>query len=102
QQPPPPSGEPPAAVATQPAAEPSTTAEATPADDGPRLPKEFVVTLLSSFIEVELTRYWLDHGVEEVVANPPTDYGGLLTMLWLGVIILFMAGMAWMFFRQTR
>ena len=102
QQPPTPSGEPPAAVATQPAAEPSTTAEATPADDGPRLPKEFVVTLLSSFIEVELTRYWLDHGVEEVVANPPTDYGGLLTMLWLGVIILFMAGMAWMFFRQTR
>jgi cell division protease FtsH len=70
--------------------------------DGKRLPKEFVVTLLSSFVEVELSRYWLDHGVEEVEANPPTDYGGLLTLLWLGVIILFMGGMAWMFFRQTR
>ncbi|WP_442482159.1 ATP-dependent zinc metalloprotease FtsH [Aeoliella sp. SH292] len=65
-----------------------------------RLPAKFVVTLMSPYIENELAEFWLSHGVE-VQANPPTDFSGILYMVWFIVSIAFIVGILY-FMRRTR
>jgi cell division protease FtsH len=65
-----------------------------------RMPAKFVVTLMSPWVENELADFWLSHGVE-VQANPPTDFSGILYMVWFIVSIAFIVGILY-FMRRTR
>lgn len=81
---------------------PSEGAAAEASAEEKRLAEDFTVVLLAPYVEMELGRYWLDNGVQEVVANPPADYSTLFTILWLAFIVLFTLGMMWFFTRQAR
>ncbi len=74
--------------------------EGMPKDKDERLNKEFVVTLLSPYIDNDVTKFWLSHGVE-VQSNPPTDFSAILYAIWVAILIAFMIGM-WYFMRRTR
>lgn len=70
------------------------------ADDEQRLEEKFVVTLLSPYVENDLTEFWLANGVD-VRADPPADMGAILYVVWLVLLVAFMVGM-WYFMRRTR
>lgn len=74
--------------------------EPTAKEKAERLQKEFVVTLLSQYIDNDLSEFWLSHGVE-VKSDPPTDYSTFLYAFWVLLLIAFMIGM-WFFMRRTR
>ncbi len=78
----------------------SETMDKSEGEEPERLHKEFVVTLLSPYIEHDTSEFWLAHGVE-VTSNPPTDFSTILYAIWVAILIAFMIGM-WYFMRRTR
>ena len=65
-----------------------------------RLEKKFVVTLMSPWVENELSEFWMSHGVK-IQSSTPTDISSILYAVWVVILISFMIGM-WYFMRRTR
>ncbi len=69
--------------------------------DKPRLPKNFLVTLLSNYVEHEQGEFWLANGVDRITVETPVDYQSILTFVWLALLIGFAVTM-FVMFRRTR
>ncbi len=83
-------------------AEKSESSDEEPIDENTaRLPQNFMVTLLSNYVEYDQGQFWLANGVDEITVEPPVDYQGILTFVWLALLI---GGLVAMFvmFRRTR
>ncbi|QDU57822.1 ATP-dependent zinc metalloprotease FtsH [Aeoliella mucimassa] len=79
----------------------SDTGDGKSATDGEeRINKEFVVTLMSPWVENSLTEFWLAHNVK-LESSLPTDLSSILYAVWVMLLIGFMIGM-WYFMRRTR
>jgi cell division protease FtsH len=66
----------------------------------PRLPKKFVVNLLSPEIDAQLRDELLKKGVE-VTSRPPSDYTQWLLLVWLGLLAFLILG-GWSMARRAR
>jgi cell division protease FtsH len=65
-----------------------------------RLPKRFVVNLLSPEVDAELREELIDAGVA-LTARPPTDFSQVLLLVWLGLLAVLIVG-GWMLARRAR
>lgn len=79
------------------AKQPEAAVEAKPAA---KLPKLFVVSLLSPEIDAELRNELIAAGVD-VTSHPPTDYSQLLLLVWLVVLAALIFG-GWSMARRAR
>jgi cell division protease FtsH len=66
-----------------------------------RVAANFTVTLLSPYVEHVQGEFWLENGVDVVKVEPPVDYQGILTSIWLVLIIVAIASM-FIMYRRTR
>ncbi|HEX2477072.1 MAG TPA: ATP-dependent zinc metalloprotease FtsH, partial [Lacipirellulaceae bacterium] len=65
-----------------------------------RLPKKFIVNLLSPEVDAELRKSLIDAGVD-VTSRPPTDYSQVLLLVWLGLLAFLLIG-GWAMARRAR
>jgi cell division protease FtsH len=65
-----------------------------------RLPKKFVVNLLSPEVDAELRKSLIEAGVD-VTSRPPTDYSQVLLLVWLGLLVFLLIG-GWAMARRAR
>ncbi len=91
---------PPSPTASQKPADRSESEGAQPATSPRRLPKKFVVNLLSPEVDAELRKSLIDAGVD-VTSRPPTDYSQVLLLVWLGLLAFLLIG-GWTMARRAR
>jgi cell division protease FtsH len=91
---------PPSPTASQKPADRSKSEAAQAAASPRRLPKKFVVNLLSPEVDAELRKSLIDAGVE-VTSRPPTDYSQVLLLVWLGLLAFLLIG-GWTMARRAR
>jgi cell division protease FtsH len=90
-------------IAPRTAAESEATGKAAKEDQkGPRrLAQKFAVTLPSDTVDAELRERLLEAGVKPINFHAPTDYSGLLMLVWLGLLAFLVFG-GWSMARRAR
>jgi cell division protease FtsH len=86
--------------AEQPRPDPTASTPAEVAPQPQRLPKKFVVNLLSPEIDAALRQELIDAGVA-LTARPPTDFSQVLLLVWLGLLAVLIVG-GWALARRAR
>jgi cell division protease FtsH len=67
----------------------------------PAVSNQFWVTLPSENVDADFVRQWRDAGVQSITFHKPRNYGDLLLLVWLGLLVFLVLG-GWGMARRAR